>query len=53
MAVDNQTYIIPEDISKRITSLRFILIIFVVFIHANLSPEQAINRYHYDFYQPY
>ena len=45
--------IIPEEISKRITSLRFILIFFVVCIHANLTPNEAINYYHYDFIQPF
>lgn len=44
--------IISEDISKRITSLRFILIVFVVFIHADLKVDDAINYYHYDFIQP-
>ena len=43
---------ISLDISKRITSLRFLLIIFVIFIHANLTVSDAINYYHYDFNQP-
>lgn len=44
--------IISEDISERITTLRFLLIIFVVFIHANLTVDEALNYYHYDFIQP-
>ena len=40
---------ISEEDSKRITSLRFLLIVFVVFIHANLTPDDALNYYHYDF----
>ena len=35
--------IIPEEISKRITSLRFLLMIFVVFIHNNLRIENIIK----------
>lgn len=30
---------ISENISKRITSLRFLLIVFVVFIHNNLNSD--------------
>ena len=44
---------LDEINSKRITSLRYLLICFVVFIHANLTPDQAINYYHCDFVQPY
>lgn len=44
--------IIQRETSRRITSLRFLLIVFVVFIHANLQPDDAINYYHYDFVQP-
>ncbi|QTQ14410.1 acyltransferase [Treponema parvum] len=44
---------LDEINSKRITSLRYLLICFVVFIHANLTPDNAINYYHYDFAQPY
>lgn len=46
-------YVILEETSKRITSLRYLLIVFVVFIHSNLTPEDALNYYHYDFVQPY
>ncbi len=44
---------LEESISKRITSLRYLLIVFVVFIHANLTPDAALNQYHYDFIQPH
>ena len=47
--LDKQSFQISEEDSKRITSLRFLLIIFVVFIHANLTPDDALNYYHYDF----
>lgn len=50
---ENSKPLISEEISKRITSLRFLLIVFVVFIHANLAPDDAINYYHYDFVQLY
>lgn len=50
---ENVKPLISEETSKRITSLRFLLIVFVVFIHANLTPDDAINYYHYDFVQPY
>lgn len=53
IVADTEKYVISEEISKRITSLRFLLIVFVVFIHANLKPDDAINYYHYDFVQPY
>lgn len=43
---------LSEDCSKRITSLRFLLIVFVVFIHNNLSAEKAINYYHLSFSEP-
>lgn len=43
---------ISEEDSKRITSLRFLLIVLVVFIHSNLTVNIAINYYHYDFVQP-
>lgn len=36
---------VREDDSKRITSLRFLLIVFVVFIH-NIDKNEAINDYH-------
>ena len=49
---ETKTVIIPEEISKRITSLRFLLIVLVVFIHANLKVDVALNYYHYDFIQP-
>ncbi|MBR1403216.1 MAG: acyltransferase [Treponema sp.] len=49
---ETETVIIPEEISKRITSLRFLLIVLVVFIHANLKVDVALNYYHYDFIQP-
>lgn len=48
----NQTSIpIPEEISKRITSLRFILIVFVIFIHNNFTEANAIS-YDMEFNQP-
>ena len=37
---ENVKPLISEEISKRITSLRFLLIVFVVFIHANLQPQK-------------
>ncbi|MCM1322263.1 MAG: acyltransferase [Bacteroides sp.] len=43
---------VPQEISRRITSLRFLLIAFVVFIHANLTADDALNYYHLDFVQP-
>ena len=48
---ENSVQIVSVETSKRITSLRYLLI--VVFIHANLKPDDAINYYHYDFVQPY
>ena len=42
---------ISECESKRITSLRFLLIIFVVFIH-NIDKNEAINYYHLAFEEP-
>ena len=50
--LDKQSFQISEEDSKRITSLRFLLIVFVVFIHANLTTDDALNYYHYDFIQP-
>jgi len=44
--------IISEEDSKRITALRFLLIVFVVFIHNNLKADEAINYYHLDFLEP-
>lgn len=44
--------IISNSISMRITSLRFLLAIFVVFIHNNLNADVAINYYHLDFNEP-
>ncbi len=52
MSQDEKKNVISLDISKRITSLRFLLILFVIFIHANLTASDAINYYHYDFNQP-
>jgi len=49
----SQSSIIDENISKRITSLRYILMIFVVVIHSHLSVDEAVNYYHYEFSQPY
>ena len=43
---------LTEEDSKRITALRFLLIIFVVFIHNNLRADEAINYYHLDFAEP-
>lgn len=42
---------ITDETSRRITSLRFLLIAFVVFIHANLKADDALNYYHLDFVQ--
>ncbi len=44
--------IIPQKMSRRITSLRFALIAFVVFIHANLNADDALKYYRLDFAQP-
>lgn len=49
---EKQSFQISEEDSKRITSLRFLLIVFVVFIHANLTADDALNYYHYNFIQP-
>ena len=43
---------LTEEDSKRITALRFLLIVFVVFIHNNLKADEAINYYHLDFLEP-
>lgn len=50
---ENPVQIVSVETSKRITSLRYLLIVLVVFIHANLKPDDAINYYHYDFVQLY
>lgn len=50
--VRDSNQLISKEISCRITSLRFILIVFVVFIHNNLSYDDAINYYHLSFYEP-
>ena len=50
---ENPVQIVSVETSKRITSLRYLLIVLVVFMHANLKPDDAINYYHYDFVQPY
>lgn len=34
---------ISEETSKRITSLRFLLAILVVFIHNNFTPEKILE----------
>ena len=47
-----QMPIISEETSMRITSLRFLLAMFVVFIHNNLDVDTAINYYHLDFVEP-
>lgn len=40
---------ISEETSKRITSLRFLLAVFVVFIHNTISQEMAVeNSYVYN-----
>lgn len=49
---ESSAQIISEETSKRITSLRFLLIVFVVCIHANLRTNEAIHYYHYEFIQP-
>ena len=43
---------LTEADSKRITALRFLLIMFVVFIHNNLTADNAINYYHLAFSEP-
>lgn len=43
---------INEVDSKRIITLRFILMVGIFFIHANLTSNDAINYYHLDFQQP-
>lgn len=48
----NSICLLSEEDSKRITSLRFILMVLIVFIHGNLTPNDAINYYHLDFQQP-
>ena len=50
--LQNQHFQISEETSKRITSLRFLLIVLVVFIHANLKADDALNYYKLDFIQP-
>ena len=41
--LQNQHFQISEETSKRITSLRFLLIVLVVFIHANLKADDALD----------
>lgn len=48
----NTSGVISEEDSKRITSLRFLLICLVVFIHNNLTANDAINYYHLAFNEP-
>lgn len=52
--MENQTaqLRVTAETSRRITSLRFLLIAFVVFIHANLTADDALDYYHLDFVQP-
>lgn len=52
--MENQTaqMRVTDETSRRITSLRFLLIVFVVFIHANLKADDALDYYHLDFVQP-
>ncbi len=40
---ENPVQIVSVETSKRITSLRYLLIVLVVFMHANLKPDDAIN----------
>lgn len=47
----NIMVVISEEDSKRITSLRYLLIVFVIFIHCNLTATEALN-YNYIFNQP-
>lgn len=42
---------ISEEDSKRITAIRFLLIVFVIFIHNNLNADDAIY-YHLNFSEP-
>ena len=48
----SQISVASQETSMRITSLRFLLAIFVVFIHNNLTADIAINYYHLDFVEP-
>ena len=48
----SQISVVSQETSMRITSLRFLLAIFVVFIHNNLTADIAINYYHLDFVEP-
>ena len=47
-----QPPLIPEEDSKRITALRFLLIAIIVFLHNNLNHDMAVNYYHLDFNEP-
>ena len=48
----NQISTVSQKTSMQITSLRFLLAIFVVFIHNNLDADTAVNYYHLDFVEP-
>lgn len=43
---------ISKSVSMRITALRYLLAMFVVFIHNNLTADVAISYYHLDFNEP-
>lgn len=49
---NNKADSISQETSKRITALRFLLIIFIVFIHNNITYEDAVNYYHIAFNEP-
>lgn len=52
MILSINTNAIDEETSNRITSLRFLLMVFVVLIHACLTADDALNYYNLDFIQP-
>ena len=50
--INGKPEIVTEETSKRITSLRFLLAVSVIFIHNNLTADTALNYYHLDFLEP-
>lgn len=50
--INGKPEIVTEETSKRITALRFLLAVLVIFIHNNLTANDAINYYHLDFVEP-
>ncbi len=45
-------FFISQNTSTRISALRFLLAMLVVFIHNNLTADEALNYYHLDFSEP-